>query len=365
MTTKHLSLASYIRILTAGAVKPKGTFGAMSELLFMSLCDGNSFDFSYENSRGETVIYTEDNYGKIHRGDCAVPNEIVKMAERKPREKLLQYFCNMVSSNIEGRKKKQVVLALRDTILNDPKITDDTFIGIEPAFTKLELPTIVSFTLSSFLLDIFLFSLAKTDNTVEKNFVKSINGPKFLEQFNDRIGEINLLKEQPKVINSSKEDSSKRRIVQIRPPYRPQKSENRYVEALLEIYNEAENLKTIELDNLQNYPKHEDHFKKARRDFYAAESLREGTKDLYLEDEKTEFEALEDDIFDVVSYVHDRQYPNGLTRCNEVLIAAGLVPAQSSRTMIENGWLSARQKQGICHIFVNDGLLTGWIDSDD
>ena len=366
---KTLCLASFIRIVTSCVVKPRKRYNDICKLLLLSLCDSGVKDFSYTNTSGSQIYYIGENYSKIHRNGQNLPPAAIQMAEAKSYDEYHSYICLNLVPIIEEAKKKNLILALVDTIAHDPSIPNSTEFGHKECYSKEQLLDKSEFVLSEFLTDIFMYSLLKADNLQGRNFARTIDKDDYSSQFDSSIAEITLLNESP-VIRSQNNSKSNRidqpcKIPQIIPPSVPDDfKEKDYVTALIEAYNDADGSAEIKLDNLR-YTKFADHFRTSRRNFYSAESLKEGTKDLFTEEDINEFELLKDDIYDGVIYTYHKDFEDGFARCNEIMTSAAQVEVQSTRMFIDNGWLGTKQKQGVCHFLVNEGRLNGWVIPND
>ena len=92
---------------------------------------------------------------------------------------------------MEEARKKNAVVALKNIILKDNTIADTTQLGTISSLTKNELKSKNEFVLSEFLTDIFIYAIAKTDNTVEASFTKSIKKD-FYAVYNQMVDTIRL-----------------------------------------------------------------------------------------------------------------------------------------------------------------------------
>lgn len=102
-----------------------------------------------------------------------------------------------------------------------------------------------------------------------------------------------------------------------------------------------------------------------RRDYYAAESVHRGTRDVFDENEEDQFEVFEEEVYEGVVDTYEDEYDSGMARLREVLKQASQVSVQRSWLSRDTDWIGAAQKKGACHFLVNDGRLEGWVGSDD
>lgn len=142
-------------------------------------------------------------------------------------------------------------------------------------------------------------------------------------------------------------------------------SEERYVRALLDAYGEHEGLESLSIEELKRYPKHEEHLGRQRQDYYAAEAVRRGTRDIYTEDDPDQFEELKDEIYEGVIDKHELDYDDGLARLRSVLSQACNVQVTRCWLSRDTSWIGNSQRKGVCHFLVNENRLKGWVDSGE
>ena len=99
-----------------------------------------------------------------------------------------------------------------------------------------------------------------------------------------------------------------------------------------------------------------------RKDYYAAETIREGTRDSFGDTEESNFSALKEDILDSVYDEYIKAHPSSMDRLNCVMSQAALSPANRCILLSKLAWVSAREKKGVCHFLVKDGELKWVID---
>lgn len=146
-------------------------------------------------------------------------------------------------------------------------------------------------------------------------------------------------------------------------PELPEDEEMGYIKALLAVY--AEELKsngTLELIDLEDTPVFKKDLSRRRKDYYAAETIREGTRDSFGDTEESNFSALKEDILDSVYDEYIKAHPSSMDRLNCVMSQAALSPANRCILLSKLAWVSAREKKGVCHFLVKDGELKWVID---
>lgn len=146
------------------------------------------------------------------------------------------------------------------------------------------------------------------------------------------------------------------------PPDELMSHEMIYVQALLDAYAEALGAESIQRAELAGYPLFKKNFDRQRKDYYAAESIREATRDTQVVLGRGEFDSLKQETFDAVVDVCERSYPNGFERLNTVLQHATTVQLSSLLARIPD-WIGPSEKKGVCHMLVNDKRI-GWVSNE-
>ncbi len=199
---EHLCVGSFVRIMTSCAIPAERKFDPFCEKIMLSLCQDGATQFSYTSADGNDVIYTYPNFNKIHSASQNLPTEVMQMALTKDVRAIERYFTTNVIPVLEEARKKNAVLALKNIILKDTTIADTTQLGTISSLTKNELKNKNEFVLSEFLTDIFIYAIAKTDNTAEASFTKSIKKD-FYAAYNQMADTIKLYEvTKPKIVSS-------------------------------------------------------------------------------------------------------------------------------------------------------------------
>ena len=149
-------------------------------------------------------------------------------------------------------------------------------------------------------------------------------------------------------------------------PEKPEASEKRYVDALVEVYAEMEGNPDYNLDTLMRDTNHLMHFKRQRSDYFAAEAVRRGTRDIYAEGEIDQFEILKDETYEgIIDTYEDKEGEKGIDRLRAILAQAAQLPVDQCWLSRDTVWIGNAQKKGVCHFLVNDGRLDGWVKQED
>lgn len=138
------------------------------------------------------------------------------------------------------------------------------------------------------------------------------------------------------------------------PPSAPAPEEARYVQQLLGVYSEREQININSPEALGPHEAHNRHFKRSRERFYSAESLHRFSRDHL---EPGSFQAFKHQVYDGVIDIVDGDSSDGLTRLNAAVSeAASLILSQSDIGRLAE----VADRQGTCHHLANEGKLN-WI----
>ncbi|MER7861082.1 ABC-three component system protein [Amycolatopsis japonica] len=143
------------------------------------------------------------------------------------------------------------------------------------------------------------------------------------------------------------------------PPDQVAANEARYVEQLVEIYQEyySSAISTPE-EALKNGDSGH-HFRRQRELFYSAESLRLFARDSV---PPQTFEALQDDVYEGVVEVAEKHHPSGMDRLSEVLSKVSDL-SLSSNILLDVS--NIKDRKGICHQLANVNKLRWGRGGDD
>jgi hypothetical protein len=136
------------------------------------------------------------------------------------------------------------------------------------------------------------------------------------------------------------------------PPPEHTDKEARYVQQLLDVYNEEWQCSAHSPIEAQAHPRAGNHLRRQRVAFYCAEGLR-----LFARDSVPPgvFEALQEEVHSRVDEIQERDFATSLERVNAVLDAAVVLPLRETSLVkvVEH-----RDRAGICHQLANADKLT-------
>jgi hypothetical protein len=151
----------------------------------------------------------------------------------------------------------------------------------------------------------------------------------------------------------------------IQPPREIESHEMVYVRELLAAYADAEGLDELPKESLGAFPKHEKDFQRKRKDYYAAESLRRGSRDVFGEMASEHFDILKEETYDGIIDTYESEFPDGLARLRGVMAQASQIKVDKCVYSQIQHWVGNREKKGVCHMLINDGKLSGWVERNE
>jgi hypothetical protein len=123
-----------------------------------------------------------------------------------------------------------------------------------------------------------------------------------------------------------------------------------YVQELLDAYGERSAC-TIAKDQALNHPEHGTHLKMQRERFFDADAFTRFYRDNTMQ---TDIDILRQDMRHGIAEVHAAAYADALRRVDAVMMHASTV--SPSGALAKHARVPVRQ--GICHHFINEGLMT-------
>ena len=280
-------------------------------------------------------------------------------------------------------KDQRLVMALLELIEQDQGILPEQPFRVCPngnALSKRDMADILVINIPSFLLGVLLFALTEvTDNRIGQDtydaWCPSSGNKRTRRYYQGHMGEsfnraISFDNSFESVATTAKElavvapltgESKKQPLPKVPAPENIVETERRYVNALLDVYREKTGESDLTLDSLPSHPKLIDHLKRQRDDYYDAEMLRRGTRDIYSDDGEEYFNTFLDEILTGVIDTYEADYPSGYARLGAVLTAASQTTTEKCVISRETLWVGNHEKKGACHILVNRQKLSGWV----
>ncbi|WP_406129042.1 hypothetical protein OHQ89_46330 [Streptomyces canus] len=136
------------------------------------------------------------------------------------------------------------------------------------------------------------------------------------------------------------------------PPPQHRDDEARYVQRLIDVYRERYPGTINSLEEVAGVEETDEHLKRQRVAFYAAEALRVFARDATT---PAYFERVKKDVHSTVVETAARSYPDGWERLAAVLTVAGTV--QLTQTVLAP-FVEPEARKGVCHHLANENRLT-------
>lgn len=135
-----------------------------------------------------------------------------------------------------------------------------------------------------------------------------------------------------------------------------------YIRALYEVYAEKLGKEKFTFEDAVSLPKNiaENH-KEQREAYCRALTVERSVRDIF-DDGDDEFELLKDDAWHGINTTYWQQFPDGYARLNAVLEKITNTTLNGSVLSQMKGLINNIEKKGICHILVNDGVITSWVE---
>lgn len=326
--------------------------------------------------------------GKTSRKLRTAKGEIGKALTDRMNSNLstcVQEMAAFISKFLDTPRKKEqkLVIALLELIEQDQDIHSEHLFRVCPdgkTISKRDMSEMIVVNTPSFLLGVLLYTLTETkDNTIgqdtynawcpkvdvdhDRRYYQGHMGEAFSRTLtfdNSFVLATAQAKESP-IAEPLTGESKKQPLPKVPAPENIVETERRYVNALLDVYREKTGEPDLTLDSLPSHPKLIEHLKRQRDDYYDAEMLRRGTRDIYSDDGEEYFNTFLDEVLTGVIDTYEADYPSGYARLGAVLTAASQTTTEKCVISRETLWVGNHEKKGACHILVNRQKLSGWV----
>ncbi len=332
-----LNYSSYAGAITLGLSR-KNMHKTARELLGVIIDN-----YTIVNTHGEPYAVEGREAAEWYRGETDIYDNIKKGADApEVKKQAVKYFQQIILTNefLLPTKLPAVLQKLIEIINSDAYI---------PKATKEELLSLSSIENSAeFLAKAFLYAVTVDNRLTDTGDpLPTAPAPSIDTLQNDINAAFDILGRLPKP-------------VQLSPPEELQQDEMKYVSALLDAFSEdAKKPIPTSADIPKEYRRL---FDRQRRAYYAAESVRESTRDSEYFRGRQDFAELKQEILDGVIETCDAPNQTGMERLRNTLDKAVFVPLTSLLPRIP-GWVGANEKKGVCHMLVNDDEIR-WTDGE-
>lgn len=267
--------------------------------------------------------------------DRSVRNDVAKFAQTAEAVScIIGHFENVIVPNeLDDNELDQMVEKMLEYAL-DSQLNDAQKAQLQELINEQEI--------GEFLARLFIYSLTPK---------KGVQGRKTTKKSTKSVKEFNSLvvnkRKKPKTIVPEDVDEAEAQMG--------------YVQALLDCYEEDSGDEFVSPDDVKD-TEYEDHFRQQRKSYYLAETIHRNIRDSVTQEDE-DFEVLMEEINDGIYYASHRKYSRGLDKANTVLETASNVQISNNTDNYMLGWVGPGEKQGVCHMLVNDHRLT-WVEEN-
>ena len=146
-------------------------------------------------------------------------------------------------------------------------------------------------------------------------------------------------------------------------PPDPTDEEMEYISQLLAAYAEAAGVTELSRVELAGYPKYKNDLRQRRKEYYAAETIRRGTREVFADKDPDKFEMLKEETYDGIFDIYSQNYQHGYDRLIKVMTQVSAIQINKCPLSKIPEWIGIKEKKGVCHILVNDGTIS-WVVHD-
>lgn len=278
----------------------------------------------------------------IKSGQSEVPAKFIEIAQGKTTvANVSTCFSINLIPNITQSSLNIVLDAVLALVLADASLGKTTHKNFKDWRTK-KAP-------ADFLAEVFVLSVRGGRNKVGLSSQISDEIAPLLKNIDDIQAKLNALP----------------RLAPITPPDTPESYERNYITALIDAYDDATPGGALPSGDLSQHPKYESDLKQRRIEYFAAETVRRGTKEHFRNNDKDNlFTALMSETYSGVSDTHSMDYKHGFERLLKVMAHATTLHLENCILGRIPDWVGPSQKKGICHMLVNEGQIKGWVIND-
>ncbi len=299
------------------------------------LYDAVALPTGLTNKNGDTITVPKGTASKIVNRETGgnVRQDIRECSvDKRVKDSIVDFFKKEILPRLLSGSEDDLIHRFKGIIENDGEIAQSK---------KEELLVLADKkTLANFLASVYLYSLSR-QNVPSGGISSAVKSEK------------------------EKEDSKKHPLPKLTIPVRIGSKERGYIDALLDVYAETTGISDFKIKTMDAYPNLKQHFIRQRNDYFAAEAVRRGTRDIYGDTEEEYFHILLDEIYNgIIDVYESAHYKTGFDRLNAVLIEAKGTPVDQCWLSRDTVWIGNSQKKGVCHILVNESVLKGWVIKD-
>jgi len=145
----------------------------------------------------------------------------------------------------------------------------------------------------------------------------------------------------------------------LKVPNLPDVKENKYINALFEVYTQKTKKKIMTLADLESEPIYKANLQIHREYYYSAESILHQIRD-FISDSHSQFNMMKQEVYDAIKY-HLSIPKDGFEKLNSTMdLVIKVSFTKSPIAKPGNGIVGPSEKSGMVHLLVNDGKVT-WV----
>lgn len=335
----RLCFGTFAKALQKSLKEPNGNIN-VAELLLGLITENEDIT----NRLGEPFVVTDKIASNLFGFKKNVPKKIKGASNsKKIKEAAHDYFEDVVMPEIVPDLISNLLFDLTEIISTDSDV---------PQQKKGEFLALArEATLADFLSSVFLYALKKPNKQLKDGLSAKVS-----EALTPTLNDIEKLQE---ILSRFPRPAA------LEIPEELESDELIYVTELLTAYADAEGIDDLPKESLTQYPKYKADFERRRKDYYAAETIRRGSRDVFGEKDPDQFDVLKNETYDGVIDVHSQDFPHGFARLNKVMAQAATIRVDKCLLSRLPDWIGASEKKGVCHILVNDRRIKGWVANDE
>lgn len=319
----HYNFGFFAQTLEKSSTRSVSQADFVGELLS---CGLDGYNSSIDKSNANNYFNNKKPIPRSFAGDSR---------SEKGKNAIINYLINQFLPNrIDSDDYGLIIKTLDEAIKNDPDIdflTKNNLFSLKNDVTEKE-----------YIAHQYLLSL-KMNNVISN--AKVTNTP-----YKIQIGNV-MIKDKKLYV-----DGVEMKVPEeLLPPDITENEEKKYVDELLIAYSQDDN--NNDSFTPKTLPsKYKSDFQYHRVLFFRAETIRRRLRDII----PKEFEVLKQDVYHGIYHFVNQPFKSNLDRINNTMIHVTKLETKKSKLEQLQGWISIPEKQGICHMLVNEESIT-WI----
>lgn len=175
---KKLCIGTFLNIISQAKATAQG-----QQRLFHAVLAGIEDDPSYAEASYQ---------GHLKRGDKNPSQAYIELTRQKPVNELADYYSETVLPHLNSSLHKHIILAFRQVLSEDTAIPDSQSLCPISGYTKHDILTKNTFSLSGLLACLFYYSVTQVSNASCKTSIKEIDKD-YVSSFESSVDDINII----------------------------------------------------------------------------------------------------------------------------------------------------------------------------